>query len=65
VRTNIKDKIICRVALVRAVLVSCFHLRDYPVLKPNVGWEVAGLVTSSSRRKDFVIVVVVVGFGVF
>lgn len=58
-----KDKIIYRVALVRAVLVSCLQLRDYTVLKPNTGWEVIGLVISSSRRKGFV--VVVVGLGVF
>lgn len=61
VRTNTEDKIIYRVALVRAVLVSCLQLRDYTVLKPNTGWEVIGLVISSSRRKGFV----VVGLGFF
>lgn len=34
------------------------------VLKPNTGCEVIGLVISSSRRKGFV-VVVVVGLGFF
>lgn len=32
------------------------------MLKPNTGWEVIGLVISSSRRKGFVVVVVGLGF---
>lgn len=61
VRTNTEDRIIYRVSLVRAVLVSCLQLRDYTVLKSNTGWEVIGLVISSSRRKGFV----VTGLGFF
>lgn len=56
VRTNTEDRIIYRVALVRAILVSRLQLRDYTLLKPNTGWEVIGLVISSSRRKGFVVV---------
>lgn len=61
VRTNTEDRIVYRVFLVRAVLVSYLQLRDYMVLKSNTGWEVIGLVISSSRRKGFV----VAGLGFF